>query len=153
MSSIASQRMSMFHHSRELPADPAWVYQACSNPELLAQWWGPEGFTNTFAVFEFHPGGKWLFTMHGPDGTDYPNESEFLEIVPDKLIRIKHVNLPHFVSSMSFAASENGTRVTWDCEFENAEFAEKMRQFLEQANEQNLDRLTEVVREITTQER
>jgi hypothetical protein len=80
--------------------------------------------------------------MHGPDGTDYPNESEFLEIVPNAMVRIKHVNLPHFELSVSLTASATGTLVTWVGVFENREFAETMRQFLETANEQNLNRLT-----------
>jgi uncharacterized protein YndB with AHSA1/START domain len=45
-----------------------------------AQWWGPEGFANTFAQFEFKPGGRWVFVMHGPNGANYPNESVFREI-------------------------------------------------------------------------
>ena len=46
---------------------------AFSDPVRLARWWGPAGFTNTFTICEFKPGGQWSFTMHGPDGTNYPN--------------------------------------------------------------------------------
>jgi hypothetical protein len=79
--------------------------------------------------------------MHGPDGADYPNQSEFLEIVPASVVRIKHVNLPHFELSISLAPGGTGTFLTWVAVFENHEFAESRRQFLEAANEQNLDRL------------
>lgn len=79
--------------------------------------------------------------MHGPDGTDYPNQSEFLEIVPNALVRIKHVNQPHFELSIALEPSAIGTRLTWFGVFENPAFAEQMREFLETANEQNLDRL------------
>ncbi|MBK8791964.1 MAG: SRPBCC domain-containing protein [Holophaga sp.] len=134
--------MSRFHTTRELPASPEAVFAAIWQPERLARWWGPEGFTNTFHTFEFRPGGAWVFTMHGPDGTDYPNQSEFLEIVTNALVRIKHVNLPHFELSISLEATSTGTRVTWVGDFENRDFAEQARSFLETANEQNLDRLT-----------
>lgn len=134
--------MSLFRTSRILPASPEAVFEAIQNPERLARWWGPEGFRNTFHTFEFKPGGAWVFTMHGPDGTDYPNQSEFLEIVPGALVRIKHVNLPHFELSMSLEATVGGTLVTWVGVFENHAFAEQARAFLETANEQNLDRLT-----------
>jgi len=137
--------MSTFRHSRDLPAAPESVFAAIQDPARLARWWGPDGFTNTFHTFEFREGGAWLFTMHGPDGTDYPNQSEFLEIVPPSRVRIKHVNLPHFELSVSLEASSTGTLVTWVGVFENHEFAENMRQFLEGANEQNLDRLTREV--------
>lgn len=133
--------MSIFRHSRTVPASPASVFAAIQDPIRLARWWGPSGFTNTFQVFEFRAGGAWLFTMHGPDGKDYPNQSEFLEIVPDALVRIKHVNLPHFELSISLASCPTGTLVSWIGVFENREFAESARSFLEAANEQNLDRL------------
>ena len=133
--------MSIFRTSRELPASPASVFAAIQDPVRLARWWGPDGFTNTFHLFEFREGGSWQLTMHGPDGTNYPNQSEFLEIVPNARVRIKHVNQPHFELSMSLEPSATGTLVSWFCVFENPEFAEKLRQFLEAANEQNLDRL------------
>ncbi len=79
--------------------------------------------------------------MHGPDGTDYPNQSEFLELVPHALVRIRHVNEPHFELSIALEPSATGTLLTWVGEFENPAFAESMRSFLEGANEQNLNRL------------
>jgi uncharacterized protein YndB with AHSA1/START domain len=133
--------MSTFRHSRELRAAPEAVFAAIEDPVCLARWWGPKGFTNTFHAFEFREGGSWRFTMHGPDGADYPNQSEFLEIVSNSVVRIKHVNLPHFELSISLEPRAAGTLVSWVGVFENQEFAESSRQFLEAANEQNLDRL------------
>jgi uncharacterized protein YndB with AHSA1/START domain len=34
------------------------VYQAWTNPNHLKNWWGPNGFTNTFNEFDLRPGGK-----------------------------------------------------------------------------------------------
>lgn len=133
--------MSVFRHTREFPVAPDAVFSAIQDPKRLARWWGPNGFTNTFQEFQFHVGGSWLFTMHGPDGAAYPNQSEFIEIVPHSLVRIRHVNLPCFELTISLEPSANGTLVSWVGVFENEQFAEKMRQFLESANEQNLDRL------------
>lgn len=133
--------MSMFRTARVFPVSPELLFSAIQTPERLARWWGPEGFKNTFHTFEFRPKGAWLFTMHGPDGTDYPNQSEFLEIVPNALVRIKHLNLPHFEMSLSLEATPEGTLLTWVGVFEDAVFAERARAFLETANEQNLDRL------------
>jgi uncharacterized protein YndB with AHSA1/START domain len=133
--------MTTFRHAREILARPEAVYEAFRDPVRLARWWGPDGFSNSFHSFEFRAGGKWLFTMHGPDGADYPNQSEFLEIVPNSMVRIKHVNQPHFELSISLAPSAAGTLVSWIGAFENHEFAENKRQFLEAANEQNLNRL------------
>ena len=128
-----------------MPARPEEVFAAISDPARLARWWGPAGFSNTFETFEFRAGGRWIFTLHGPDGKNYPNESRFLEIVPNALVRIQHTNLPHFELSLALAPEGAGTRLTWVAVFEDAEFAEKLRSFLETANAQNLDRLAQVV--------
>lgn len=56
-----------------LAASPSQVFAAMSEPARLARWWGPHGFASTIHEFEFKPGGRWLLTMHGPDGKDYPN--------------------------------------------------------------------------------
>ena len=53
---------------RVLSASPRKVFAAFEQPDQLARWWGPEGFTNTFERFEFEPGGRWVFVMHGPNG-------------------------------------------------------------------------------------
>lgn len=137
--------MSTFNNTRDIHAGVEAVFQAISDPVRLARWWGPEGFTNTFHRFEFRQGGAWEFTMHGPDGADYPNQSVFLEIVPNSRVRIKHINQPHFELLISLDASEGGTLVSWFMVFENHEFAENARQFLETANEQNFDRLAREV--------
>jgi uncharacterized protein YndB with AHSA1/START domain len=137
--------MSIFRTCRELPASPEAVFAAIQDPVRLARWWGPDGFTNTFHTFEFRKGGSWQFTMHGPDGTNYPNQSEFLEIVPASMVRIKHINLPHFELSISLEPCATGTLVSWFGVFEDREFAEAARHFLEAANEQNLDRLAREV--------
>lgn len=137
--------MSVFRTSREFAAPPESVFAAIEDPARLARWWGPQGFANTFQTFEFREGGAWVFTMHGPDGTDYPNQSEFLEIVAPTRVRIRHLNLPHFDLSITLQPSATGTRLSWEGVFEDTAFAEKARQFLETANEQNLDRLAREV--------
>jgi uncharacterized protein YndB with AHSA1/START domain len=137
--------MSTFRHAIDLPATPEAVFNAFKDPALLAKWWGPDGFSNSFELFDFRPGGKWIYTMHGPNGRDYPNESEFLEITPPSLIRLKHTVLPFYDLTISLAPTETGTHVSWLAEFYNESFAEKMRGFLESANEQNLRRLAGVV--------
>ena len=80
--------MSVFRTSRVLSATVTAVFDAIRDPQRLARWWGPDGFTNEFDVFEFAPGGRWQFTMVGPDGKRYRNESAFADIVPGARVRI-----------------------------------------------------------------
>ena len=141
--------MSVFRTSRELPATPEAVFAALRDPVRLARCWGPDGFTNSFHTFEFIPGGQWHSTMHGPDGKDYSNQAEFLEIIPDSLVRIRHISQPHFELSITLSPCAGGTLVSWVQTFENPEIAANIRHIVEPANEQNLDRLAAEVRSFT----
>jgi uncharacterized protein YndB with AHSA1/START domain len=117
------------------------VFAAFEQPDQLARWWGPKDFTNTFERFEFTTGGRWVFVMHGPNGTDYPNENVFREIRPDTRIVIEHVAKPWYRLTVTLAARGDKTHLAWVQEFDSPEFAAKMRPICEPANEQNLDRL------------
>jgi uncharacterized protein YndB with AHSA1/START domain len=128
-------------------ATPAQVFAAMSDPERVARWWGPDGFTNTIHRFDFRPGGTWLLTMHGPDGKDYPNESRFTRLSSGELFEIEHHTGHHFVLSIELQPSDHGTRVNWQQTFDTVEHYERIAQFVAAANEQNLQRLaTEVLR-------
>jgi uncharacterized protein YndB with AHSA1/START domain len=67
--------------TRVFDAPRELVFKAWTDPDHLAQWWGPKGFTNTFQEFDMRPGGIWRFVMHGPDGVDHKNKSVFVEVV------------------------------------------------------------------------
>ena len=56
------------------------MWDAWTDPEQVAQWWGPRGFTLTTHSKDLRTGGHWNYTMHGPDGTDYPNTTKYLEV-------------------------------------------------------------------------
>jgi uncharacterized protein YndB with AHSA1/START domain len=131
-----------FHTTRPLPCPPAAVYAAFAAPEVLATWWGPDGFSNTFEVFEFQPGGRWQFVMHGPGGSHYPNQSRFEALEPGERIVIRHVNAPLFTLTVRLAAVDGGCRLDWTQVFDDAQVAQAVRHIVEPANEQNLDRLT-----------
>lgn len=71
---------------RVLPAPRELVWKMFSDPYHLSQWWGPKGFTNPVIEIEFREGGRWYHVMRGPDGRDYPADSEFIEIAPPERI-------------------------------------------------------------------
>lgn len=95
------------------------VFEAWTDPEQVAKWWGPNGFSTTTKKREFKPGSVWQHTMHGPDGTDYPNKSIFIEIVkPERIVYAhgggkKGAPGAKFVSTWTFEAQwKNKTKVT-----------------------------------------
>ncbi len=136
---------AIFSTHRVLPYPPQTVFDAFADPEVLAQWWGPNGFTNTFEIFEFKPNGRWKFVMHGPDGSNHANESVFLEINQPSTIVIQHLSPPHFILTVTLTAHDGGTKIDWVGEFEDPAVAERIRHIVEPANEQNLDRLESVL--------
>lgn len=133
--------------TRVIQASPARVYEAWSKPEHLAQWWGPNGFTNTFHGFDFRPGGIWEFVMHGPNGVDYPNKNEFVEIGPERIV-LRHLSAHYFQLTATFEDLGDKTRLTWRQRFENASEFNAFKKICAPANEQNLDRLEAHVKQM-----
>ncbi|MCE9668624.1 SRPBCC domain-containing protein [Myxococcus stipitatus] len=118
------------------------VYRAFIDPVQLAHWWGPKGSINTFHVFDPRPGGAWRFDMVAPDGTRYAMDKEFVEVVPGERLVLRHHQQSHqFEMRIDFAAVGERTRVTWSMRFESEEEFGKVRGFVEEANQQNFDRL------------
>lgn len=70
----------IFNAPREL------VFKAWTEPEHITQWWGPKGFTTRVEELDLRPGGRSRYVMVGPDGTEYPAEGVFREVVPPERI-------------------------------------------------------------------
>lgn len=68
--------------TRTLDAPRALVFAAWTDPEHLAQWWGPHHFTNPVCRVDARPGGAIYIEMRGPEGTTYPMDARFVEVVP-----------------------------------------------------------------------
>ena len=133
--------MNPFNTSREIAAPVEKVFAAMTDPARLARWWGPAGFTNTFTVCELRKGGRWVFTMHGPDGVNYPNESLLEEFSPAKVV-VRHVSKPNYRLTITLAPTKTGTRVTWSQLFDEERVAKAIERIVVPANEENLDRLS-----------
>jgi len=132
-----------FRASRKIAAPPSSVFAAFEDRARLPAWWGPAGFTNTFKAYEFKPGGKWSFTMHGPDGKSYPNEIVIAEIEPPKRIVIHHVSPPRYLLTVTLEpTAEGGTLVGWSQDFESPDVGRRMEGIVVPANEELLDRLS-----------
>lgn len=131
---IVSSRI--FTSPREL------VFKAWSDPDHLKNWWGPAGFTNTFEAFDFRPGGRWRFVMHGPDKGNYRNECEFLKIETPSLIVWKRHSQPLFNVMATFdEVASNQTKVLFRMIFDTPEECNKLKKFVVDKNEENFDRL------------
>jgi len=133
--------------NRVLNATQEKAFEAFRNPDLLARWWGPAGFTNTFHSFDFQPGGTWEFIMHGPDGTNYPNTNVFVEIVEPVRIVFNHVVSPLFQMTITFEKTEHPDKTLFGFYgvFESVALCQQLKPICIPANEQNFDRLEAVL--------
>jgi uncharacterized protein YndB with AHSA1/START domain len=131
--------------TRLLHAPRESVFAAWTDPNILTLWWGPKGFRNTFSEFNPVPGGFWRFIMSAPDGTDYRNESRFVEIVPPERIVFDHLSGHTFRVTATFKEQGSGTLLTWSMMFETPEEYEQSKSVVIPGNEENLDRLEVVL--------
>src|SRR5262249_6109866 len=68
--------------TRIFDAPRTLVWKAWTDPKMMAQWFGPRGFTNPVCELDVRVGGSLRIVMRGPDGNDYPMKGEFREITP-----------------------------------------------------------------------
>ena len=121
------------------------VFDAWTNPSKLAKWWGPNGFSNTFDEHDPTPGGRWRFTMHGPDGTNYKNEVDYVEVTPERIV-LDHINWPLFRLTATFEPiGDNQIKLTFKQAFNSAKDFDKVKAVVVPANEENFDRLEAVL--------
>ena len=156
---MAEKRMSAIEDSsgreivitRVFDAPRETVWDAWTDPEQVAQWWGPRGFTTTIHEMDVRPGGVWRHTMRGPDGSEYPNKSVFLEVVKPERIVFSHGGGrkgdpgAQFEATWTFEAQGNQTKLTLKLVFPTAaarDLTVKTYNAIEGGN-QTLDRLGE----------
>lgn len=124
------------------------VWDAWTDPAQVALWWGPRGFTITTHSKDLRVGGHWTYTMHGPDGTDYPNSTLYHEVEPLRKLVYDHGGNadrpPLFRVTVLFDEVDGKTRMDMTMALADAETAAQTRTFIRHANgESTWDRLAE----------
>lgn len=129
-------RDQTIHITREFSVPRELVFESFSQPEHIGKWWGPNGFSTTTKKMRFEVGGDWIFTMHGPDGTDYVNHIIYTEIDKPKLIKYDHYghrddksDPPHFKSTITFEEIGGKTKVEMNMLFPSAEKRNEAAEF------------------------
>jgi uncharacterized protein YndB with AHSA1/START domain len=145
----AHKKPNELYLERVYDAPLAAVWDAWNDPEQAAQWWGPRGFTITTHSKDLRVGGTWRYTMHGPDGTDYPNVTPYLEVEPLKKLVYDHGGSddqpPLFrVTALFSAVNSNKTKLQMTMSFAMPEVATDIRKFIRQVGGNSTwDRLAE----------
>lgn len=58
--------------SRVIDAPRSEVLKSWTDPQRMAQWWGPHGYTDPICEMDLHPGGAYRIYMRSSDGAQYP---------------------------------------------------------------------------------
>ncbi len=105
--------------TRTFDAPRALVFKAWTDAKVLAQWWGPKGFTNPRCEFDAKVGGVIRIDMRAPDGAIYPMKGEIREIVPPERLAFTNIALDdlgsHIIegfTTVTFADADGKTRLT-----------------------------------------
>jgi uncharacterized protein YndB with AHSA1/START domain len=73
--------------SRLIDAPRGLVFQAWTQPEHVARWWGPQGFTTIHCDMDIRVGGKYRCGMRSPQGTEHFKVGVYREIVePERIV-------------------------------------------------------------------
>lgn len=120
----------------DAPAKTVW--DAYTEPEQVAHWWGPRGFTLTTHSKDLKVGGTWDYTMHGPDGVDFPNLTKYLEVEKYQRLVYDHgANAdrpPMFRVTVVFSEFDGKTKMDMTMALPTIEAAEATRKFIKKAS-------------------
>ena len=131
------------------------VWDAWTDPEQVAQWWGPRGFTLTTHSKDLRPGGSWRYTMHGPDGVDYPNWTQYFEVEQYSKLVYDHGGNDDrpalFRVTVLFSEIDGKTKMEMSMRLPTPEAAEETRKFIKAAGgNATWDRLAEYLEHEST---
>lgn len=131
------------------------VWDAWTISEQIEKWWGPRGFTLTTHAKDLRVGGTWRYTMHGPDGVDYPNVTTYLVVEPHRKLVYDHGGTddrpPLFRVSVTFSESNGQTTMEMISTLPSAEAARETAKFIKRAGgDATWDRLAEHLDETAT---
>ena len=62
------------------------VFQAWTEPDRAARWWGPQGFVTTYCDMDVRPGGTFRVCMRSPEGAEHWKQGVYREVVEPELL-------------------------------------------------------------------
>lgn len=72
--------------TRTFDAPRQLVWDAWTQPEHIANWWGPRGMKTEIRKHDFQEGGDWEFSMAMPDGNEFISFGTYSSIKAPELL-------------------------------------------------------------------
>ena len=136
---------------RLLNAPRDLVWKVLTDPEHIKHFWGPDGFTNSIRQMDVKPGGQWLFTMHGPDGKDWPNRIIYRTVTPPSYMAWDHdggeddPSGHRFFGELTLSEEGNKTRIQLRMTESSIAARDAVAKYAVDGGIQNLERLAAYV--------
>lgn len=105
--------------TREFDAPRERVWKAWTDPEIVKRWWGPEHFTAPSIKIDLRVGGRYIYAMQGPAGTQWDkvmySAGIFRQIVPNEKLVVT-----------DFFSDEDGNKLAPEKLGQSADFPSEM---------------------------
>lgn len=151
----SKKRSNEIHIHRVYDAPVKAVWEAWTDPDQAAKWWGPRGFTITTHSKDLKVGGHWHYTMHGPDGVDYPNKTKYFEVEKYAKLVYDHggndEQAPLFRVTALFSENKGKTSLDMTMALATPEAAEEIQKHIKKmSGNSTWDRLAEYLEKEST---
>jgi uncharacterized protein YndB with AHSA1/START domain len=105
--------------TRVFDAPRELVFKLWTDSKHMAQWWGPNGFTNPVCELDLRPGGAIRIHMRAPNGVVYPMTGVFKEVLePERLVFVSSAlddngnSMFEVLNTITFAEQNGKTSLT-----------------------------------------
>ncbi|MCR4324754.1 MAG: SRPBCC domain-containing protein [Candidatus Curtissbacteria bacterium] len=114
---MADEKGIVIERVFDAPREAVW--KAWTDPEMIKQWWGPEGFTAPSIKVDLRVGGKNIYAMHGPAGSEWDRDMYSAGVIKELVPNEKIVTSDYF-------SDEEGNKVKPASEGQDANFPDEM---------------------------
>ncbi|HML22939.1 MAG TPA: SRPBCC family protein [Aggregatilinea sp.] len=135
---------------RDFDAPRELVFKACTDPALVAQWWGLKNTTTVVEKLELKMGGLWRFIEHNADGEEHAFRGVYHEVTaPERLVyTFEYEPMPGHIllETIEFEEHDGKTRVIDTSVYQSVEDRDGMLSTgMSDGAEESWDRLEELL--------
>lgn len=144
---------------REFDAPVASLFKMYSTPDIIKQWWAPNGFDIPVCEIDFRENGSWFYVMHCTDKNlgEFYDTKNYAKAIYDQIIENKRIAYTHYFAdengdvnqtipgqkiSIDFVDLDGRTKIINKAEFANKDALDQIAPMMEAGVAQSFDRLS-----------